>query len=785
MQTFARNIALCFLCVLCLCGEQGFPQTRGPQDYVANTLTFPLQNPPQPVNTNQVSLQLLDNPGPAPYCYWIVSRFTIGNSFPAGPVCTDKGPNALVNGIRVSWSPVAGTGVTYDVLRTSNNLPPVGACNCAIATNVSGLQATDTGLNAYTISTFIANAFNFTIDNEQLAAGTSKLVYRAGGVTIYTLNSDGSQSFAGPLTISNINGVFYVDGSKYATPQAAVTDACAAGGGTVFIKPGTFPVPGTLCSSLRMIGSGKGQGELNQCVTTLTYSGSGDALALLSMNHIYLSDMCLKYTGVATSAVAIHNQWSQFVVAERLYIHGGWGVGIQLNPVIAGASTIENSWRDIHMTGFAANAIGCLIDSGASVSQVNNNNYFDNVNCQAGATGASSRGLKITGTNQINNEIVFKGGQFTATSGTGVEITAGAARNLVMIAPDIEGSNFGISIAAGNTGTILGANICCNTTTNVTDSSAGGVSWPGSENLVGVSRNFFVDFQGNTKVNGLCLGAAGCTSGQVNVPTGTPWLASGSTALPMNNADPFTATPSISINSGSTLNANQGTGAKVQHATGATTTSDAVVYNAAGDVIDGGGPLPATKTSVANQFLTAYNALTGAFSQAAIAAASITNAMLVNSTITINTTAPITGAASPALGGSITLGFTPSGTQRFFTGCNGTATASASLAMPWPGAATTACTNTNSNVQVPLTSAGTAKNLRVRCQTGGSTAGSGVFTLQDGGAGTALTCTTGTTTTCNDTTHSVAVSAGDALLIGFTTGAGETLANCAASFEVQ
>jgi hypothetical protein len=162
-----------------------------PQDFIANTVTFPLQNPPQRVDISRVSVQLLDNPGPAPYCYWIVSNFTIGNSSPAGPVCVSNGPNTMVNGNRVSWSPVFGAN-TFDVLRTSTPTPPSGACNCAIATALNGISATDTGLNAYTVNTFAPAAFNLIWNNEQSASGQSQLVLRANGVQIFAINSVGA-----------------------------------------------------------------------------------------------------------------------------------------------------------------------------------------------------------------------------------------------------------------------------------------------------------------------------------------------------------------------------------------------------------------------------------------------------------------------------------------------------------------------------------------------------------------------------------------------------------------
>jgi hypothetical protein len=186
----------------------GFAQQDldAPQDYIANTVTFPLQGAPQQVNVGQVSVQLLDNPGPASYCYWIVSNFTIGNSTPAGPVCVSNGPNTLVNGIRVSWAPIAGAS-TYDVLRTSTQVSPSGACGCAIATAVSGLSATDTGMNAYTVTTFAPAPFNMVWDNEAAAAGQSQLVLRANGQIIFSINSATGFSGGGSSLSLNFGGV--------------------------------------------------------------------------------------------------------------------------------------------------------------------------------------------------------------------------------------------------------------------------------------------------------------------------------------------------------------------------------------------------------------------------------------------------------------------------------------------------------------------------------------------------------------------------------------------------
>jgi hypothetical protein len=58
----------------------------------------------------------------------------------------------------------------------------------------------------------------------------------------------------------------------------------------------------------------------------------------------------------------------------------------------------------------------------------------------------------------------------------------------------------------------------------------------------------------------------------------------------VGNATGGLVTNQIALAGGSYMNGNQGTGAKVQHSTGATTNGDAVIYDSAGNTIDSGAP---------------------------------------------------------------------------------------------------------------------------------------------------------------------------------------------------
>ena len=83
----------------------------------------------------------------------------------------------------------------------------------------------------------------------------------------------------------------------------------------------------------------------------------------------------------------------------------------------------------------------------------------------------------------------------------------------------------------------------------------------------------------------------------------------------------------------------------------------------------------------------------------------------------------------------------------------------------------------------PMSAARTVQFLVVTASAAGSGAGSGVVTVLKNGVATAITCTIGTGTSCNDGTHSVSVVAGDLITIQFTAAAADTLAGVKAITE--
>jgi len=145
-----------------------------------------------------------------------------------------------------------------------------------------------------------------------------------------------------------------------------------------------------------------------------------------------------------------------------------------------------------------------------------------------------------------------------------------------------------------------------------------------------------------------------------------------------------------------------------------------------------------------------------------------------------------------AAGGASTNG--SANTARVLSGaCSGAAPSSTTNLAIYPfGTSSPACSSpVNPLYGALMPDAGTVSGLAVRCGTSGSQPTSGVFTVYDfpnGGGGpkpTSVSVTYGTTTAktvVRDTTHSFAYTAGDLLVVLYSTQANETLANCAASF---
>ncbi len=121
------------------------------------TPAYAVQNAPPP---SILTVTNTGTTGSVQYCYWVVAVYPNGKSAPSGPLCTFIA-NATLSATNYNTvtfsaptSPLAAV-TSYDLLRTTSQTPPSGACACAVSTAQSGSPLNDQSntLSAYTVST--------------------------------------------------------------------------------------------------------------------------------------------------------------------------------------------------------------------------------------------------------------------------------------------------------------------------------------------------------------------------------------------------------------------------------------------------------------------------------------------------------------------------------------------------------------------------------------------------------------------------------------------------------
>jgi hypothetical protein len=121
----------------------------------------------------------------------------------------------------------------------------------------------------------------------------------------------------------------------------------------------------------------------------------------------------------------------------------------------------------------------------------------------------------------------------------------------------------------------------------------------------------------------------------------------------------------------------------------------------------------------------------------------------------------------------------------FCLGLAGTGAASTYILSP-AATGSQACTIMGAT-EIPMPYVCTAKNLYINLGTAGNQSNSGIVKLYRNGSATSITCTTGTSTTCNDTTHTQTFSASDTWSVRYETGSSgsDTIRDVRAAFQCQ
>lgn len=111
-----------------------------------------------PPSIQGLGAAVVGTPGTTFGCYWVVVNYVGGGVLSAAPVCLSNIPNTLSSGnyVQVSWQAATGTGVTYDLLKTTTNVPPLAGASSSLATALTTTTSNDQGgsLSAYTIAPY-------------------------------------------------------------------------------------------------------------------------------------------------------------------------------------------------------------------------------------------------------------------------------------------------------------------------------------------------------------------------------------------------------------------------------------------------------------------------------------------------------------------------------------------------------------------------------------------------------------------------------------------------------
>jgi hypothetical protein len=138
----------------------------------------------------------------------------------------------------------------------------------------------------------------------------------------------------------------------------------------------------------------------------------------------------------------------------------------------------------------------------------------------------------------------------------------------------------------------------------------------------------------------------------------------------------------------------------------------------------------------------------------------------------------VSNQAATSAGGSV---------SDFVGYCTGTVYTSSTLSVLSPAGGSAACNSSNTAVaEVPLSHAGTFKNLYCNAAVAGNGTG-GVVTLYINGSAQSASapCSFGSTSTCNDTTDTYAATAGQTFSIRVSGGTGATLAGVRCTIDYQ
>lgn len=416
-------------------------------------ISFPLENPPQPVSSATVA-RTAGNPGARTLSYWIVTNTLIGQSSAAGPFWLTYAPNTMAGSqATISWAPVSGA-VSYDVLRTLNGQAPQGACNCAVATGVTGSSTTDSSesLSAYTVAPVNVGSLAIVLANVALGPGTSALAVN-GAPLSGTINA---ATYSGGDCGAKVNAA---DAAWAGTAvEIDVTQSCGTTWTTAptlslnhslrFVQGGTYTLPagGTLAGNNLVYGLG--DSTMLQLAAGSAYGGAiftvnGNSVALTLLNldgnqsnqtnvtravslaggiqdFSFTHNTAANWRGNAILAVPNTSPLSNVAIDHNVFANSGYDM-VSLNDVdsFTFANNVCSNWGTISLSWGACltwditanrsdlrvqdNTFTAGTATGYSVAQGSNHPQFAYASCEISgntansATGYAGMGVECLG----------------------------------------------------------------------------------------------------------------------------------------------------------------------------------------------------------------------------------------------------------------------------------------------------------------------------------------------------------------------------------------------------
>ena len=357
--------ALLLVAFLVAVGACAYSQSQ-PMAVPAGGIVFPLSDPPQPVPSASVA-RISGTAGARTKYYWVVSNTLMGQSVPAGPYTLQGAPTVYGSGagqgaVVINWTAVPGAS-SYDVLRTNESVPPIGACNCAVATAVTGTTATDTLETrlSYTLSPINAGAAAINLANQVTGPGTNALNINgspiAGGMTCTGTGLSQVCTMVGGLTNGSTNWILNAAGYGGADWVAKVNATAAAlpQGGTVWI-PRTLA--GTATSgALNIPGNVALWFDAGQFKTASAVNITGSQIDV----HGVYGATALQFTGATDGVVWNVTGYPNWVRISNITLQ-------TLNPAGGAALRIDGSTTfvptDFHMDH--VNILGGILNTGGT-----------------------------------------------------------------------------------------------------------------------------------------------------------------------------------------------------------------------------------------------------------------------------------------------------------------------------------------------------------------------------------------------------------------------------------